>query len=131
MPKAPVKVEKAPKAKKAATVKEKEKPKDTDTNKEYMKVLMDMGFNEKLSKAALTKVENQGVTEALMVAIKLQGEPEYQEAPTKKVAPDAKVALKAWNCPACTLYNQPGMSACGICGAEVSAEALVDDVAEK
>jgi hypothetical protein len=99
VPKAPAKVEKAPKAKKAATAKEKEKPKDADTNKEYMKVLMDMGFNEKLSKAALAKVENQGVTEAVEVAIKLQGEPEYQEAPPKKVAPDAKVALKAWSCP--------------------------------
>lgn len=116
-------------AKKPVLPGKEDKPKEDVINKEYMKVLMDMGFNEKLSKAALEKVENQGVTEAVEVAIKLQGEPEYQEAAPPKAA--TKVAQKAWKCPQCTFENQPGKSICDMCQAEAPPEALVNEEEEK
>lgn len=120
--------EKSPKGKFAKQFTNKPKEDKDAINKEYMKVLMDMGFNEKLSRAALGKVENQGVTEAVEVAIKLQGEPEYQEAAPPKAA--AKVALRVWKCPQCTLENPAGKSVCDVCGGECPPEALVNDEEE-
>ena len=43
----------------------------------------------------------------------------------------AKVAVKEWTCPVCTVINKPGGSKCGVCAAEVPSEACVDEEEER
>lgn len=62
--------------------KEKEKPKEPEMNLEYLQVLKDMGFSEKVCKAALLKVKSTDkkdsiINEAVELCMSLVTEPEF------------------------------------------------------
>lgn len=57
--------------------KTKKEPSEFKPNEDYIKVLLDMGFSEKLSTEALKQCKNSKVEEAVDIAFKLQSQPEF------------------------------------------------------